>query len=242
LPRNRTAIGVAVAAALVSPSVADAHVSIHPNVVPTGASTVLTLRVPNEMDDANTIAIAVKMPPGFLDVLAAPPPGWQFSTKTQKLAKPVKTDDGILTTEVSELDFTHGKIPPGQFAQFPISVAAPGKPGSVLTFKTVQTYSNGKVVRWIGTPDSDQPAPTIDITAKNGVIQDAAGGEAGPPAGITGASTTTARPTPTPTSRTVAPDSGGASKGLAIAALALGIIGTALGAAALATRRRRAVA
>jgi uncharacterized protein YcnI len=236
-------MGAALAVGLALPAAADAHVSIHPNVVPSGAPTVLTLRVPNEMDNANTTRIAVKMPPGFLDVSASPPPGWSFSTKTRKLAKPVKTDDGTLTTEVSEVDFTGGKLPPGQFAQFPMSVAVPGKPGSVLTFKTVQTYSNGQTVRWIGTPDSDQPAPTIDITAKDGVIQDVAGGEAGPPAGLSGASTGAQKPASAPAARVVVHKSGGgAGKGLAIAALLLGIIGTVLGGAALLRRRRAAVA
>jgi uncharacterized protein len=113
----------------------------------------------------------------------------------------------------------------------------------VLTFKTVQTYSNGQTVRWIGPPDADQPAPTIDITAKNGVIQDVAGGEAGPPAGLTGASTGAQRPaTSAPAATKVVEKGGGASKGLAIAALVLGIVGTVLGGAALLRRRRTAVA
>jgi uncharacterized protein YcnI len=240
LTRHRLAAGAAAAAVLALPASADAHVSIHPNVVPAGAFTKLSLRVPNETDNAMTTRVAVQMPPGFIDVSAAPPPGWHFSTKTRKLAKPVKTDEGTVTTEIAEIDFTGGKLPPGQFVELPISVAIPGKAGDVLTFKTVQTYSNRHVARWIGPPDADQPAPTIDVSAKNGVIEDVAGGEAGPPAGVTATPTASRGPAPAPATKIVEKSSG-ASKGVAIAALVLGIIGTLLGAAALARGRRAPV-
>ena len=156
---------------------------MHPNAVPAGANATLDIRVPNEMDNAKTTKLQVQFPPGFIGVSTQPPPGWTSKVQTSKLAKPVQTDDGPIDTQVSEVDWTAGSgagIPPGQFANFPISVALPGRPGQTLTFKTVQTYSNGQVVRWIGAPDSDQPAPTIDVTAKGGVLQDVAGGEAGP--------------------------------------------------------------
>ena len=51
-------------------------------------------------------------------------------------------------------------IAPGQFQDFPLSVQIPGKAGDTLTFKALQTYSDGEVVRWIGAPDADKPAPT----------------------------------------------------------------------------------
>ena len=41
----------------------------------------------------------------------------------------------------------------------------PGKAGDALTFKAVQTYSAGEVVRWIGPEGSDNPAPKVTLTA-----------------------------------------------------------------------------
>ena len=231
----RRTLVLAATAALVAPAAAQAHISIHPNAVPQGAFATLTFRVPNETDNANTTKLAIQMPPGFTDVSAAPPPGWSFSLKTQKLATPIKTADGTVTSEVSEIDFSGGKLPPGQFGQFPISVVIPGTPGSVLTFKTVQTYSNGQVDSWIGSPTSAQPAPTIDVTAKGGVLQDVAGGEAGPPASLP-AATTGVRATSVNATKVVKTTSG-ASKALGIAALALAILGVILGAVALLRRR-----
>ena len=44
----------------------------------------------------------------------------------------------------------------------------PNEPGKALTFKALQTYSNGEVVRWIGPPDADEPAPQVTLTASRG--------------------------------------------------------------------------
>lgn len=229
----------ALAAALLVPTAAGAHVSVHPNAVPAGANATLDIRVPNEMDNATTTKLQVQFPPGFIGVSTQPPPGWTSKVQTSKLAKPVQTDDGPIDTQVSEVDWSAGSgagIPAGQFANFPISVALPGRPGQTLTFKTVQTYSNGKVARWIGAPGSDRPAPTIDVTAKGGVLQDVAGGEAGPKPLPAAASAGSKSATPA-TTRTVV-DKQSSNNTLAVIALIAGLLGLAAGAAGLAAARR----
>jgi len=230
---------VAVAAALAAPSAAAAHVSVHPNAVPAGANATLDVRVPNETDNATTTKIQVKFPPGFIGVSTEPPPGWTAKVLTSKLAKPVQTDDGPVDTQVSEVDWTAragAGIKPGEFANFPISVALPGKAGDVLTFKTVQTYSNGQVARWIGAPDADQPAPTIDVTPKGGVIQDVAGGEAGP--GALPAAGSTASTTAAPAATRTVVEKRSSDDTLAIVALIVGLLGLGVGAAGLVAARR----
>ena len=237
---KRIAITMAAFAALIAPTAASAHVSVHPNAVPAGANATLDIRVPNEMDNAKTTKLQVQFPPGFIGVSTQPPPGWTSKVQTSKLAKPVQTDDGPIDTQVSEVDWTAGSgagIPPGQFANFPISVALPGRPGQTLTFKTVQTYSNGQVARWIGAPDSDQPAPTIDVTAKGGVLQDVAGGEAGP--GPLPAATSTGSKTSTPAATRTVVEKQSRDKTLAIIALIVGLLGLAAGGAGLVVARPR---
>jgi uncharacterized protein YcnI len=230
---RRIAIGLVAGTALMVPAAAGAHVSLHPNAVPAGANATLDIRVPNEMDNAKSTKLQVKFPSGFIGVSTEPPPGWTSKVLTSKLAKPVQTDDGPIDTQVSEVEWTARSgagIPPGQFANFPISVALPGRAGQVLTFKTLQTYSNGKVVRWIGAPDSDSPAPTIDVTAKGGVLQDVAGGEAGPGALPKAASQSA-------TTRTVV-EKTSTSNTLAVIALIVGALGLAAGAAGYAGAQR----
>ena len=90
-----------------------------------------------------------------------------------------------MTEEVSEASFIADKgkgTLPGYIENFPVAFSVTGKRGDTLTFKTVQTYSNGQVVRWIGTPDLEQPAPTVNVGPKDGATYDLAG-DAGPPAG-----------------------------------------------------------
>ena len=40
----------------------------------------------------------------------------------------------------------------------------PAKKGTVLVFPSVQRYSTGETVRWIGGPDADEPAPRVRVT------------------------------------------------------------------------------
>ncbi len=110
-----------------------------------------------------------------------------------------------------------GKVQNGQFINFPLSLAIPADAaGKALEFRTVQTYSNGQVVHWIDPSlTAEHPSPRINVTAKGGVVQEVAGAEAGPEAGATG----TGSPAPAPATTSTGQSTGGASKGLGIAAL-----------------------
>jgi uncharacterized protein len=230
---RRILLAVLAAFALLVPAAAQAHVSLHPNEVPSGSFATLDIRVPNEMESANTDKLAVRVPPGFLDISTEYMPGWTSKVLTSKLAKPVQTDDGEVTEQVREIVWTgdgkQGVIPPGQFLDFPISTEIPGKEGEELTFKALQYYDNGEVVRWIGSPDSEEPAPQIDVTAPGGVLQDVAGSETAPPSVAASSAGGGAKSS-----------SDGASKGLGIAALLLGALGLLAGGTALLRSRRAA--
>jgi len=51
-----------------------------------------------------------------------------------------------------------------------------GAPATVLTFKALQTYSSGEVVRWIGSPSSETPAPQVALADKDAPAHDVLGG------------------------------------------------------------------
>ena len=102
--------------------------------------------------------------------------------------------------------------------------------GNMLTFKVLQTYSNGQTTRWIEPANSEEhPAPTVNVTAKGGALQDVAGTEAGP-----GPAKTAAAAAPAKTASTTK----GASKGLGIAALIVGIVALLVALAGVALVRR----
>jgi periplasmic copper chaperone A len=219
--RSYILAAVVVAAVLPLAQVAAAHVTLQPPEAPAGGFTRLDVRVPNETDNADTTKVVVQFPPGFLSVSYEPVPGWNAEVAMRKLDKPVEQFGEQVTEEVDTITFSGGEIPPGQFQDFGLSVAVPdGKPGSMLTFKAIQTYNDGEVRRWIGPPDSESPAPQVALTA-------AEEEEASAPAAQQ----------PAAPAASEEDDDG---NGLAIAALVVGAAGLVAGLAALLMGRRRA--
>src|ERR1700730_2364000 len=227
---------------LFAPALARAHISLHPNTIPAGAFVTLDVRVPGEQAGAYAYKVDMLIPPGFTAINTQNVPGWSVKEIIRKLATPIQTDNGPVSEEVAQIIWTGdrsqlGRLENGQFIQFPLSIAMPTNiAGQTVAFKTVQYYSNGKAIHWIGVPSSEYPAPTINATAKGGVIEDVAGGEAGPTAGMTPAGQSSLASAPA--SSGVVKSSGGASEGLGIAALILGALGLLAGIAGLATARR----
>jgi uncharacterized protein YcnI len=213
----------ALAAVLALATTAAAHVTLQPEEAPAGGFTRLDVRVPNERDNATTTKVDVRFPPGFLFVSTEPVPGWDAKVTMRKLDKPVEQFGEQITEEVGRVTFTGdgetGVIRPGEFQDFGLSVGVPDKAGSTLSFPSLQTYSNGEVVRWIGPPDSEEPAPQVKLTAaeaEGGASEPAA--QQQPPADG---------------------DDDGGSDTLAIIALIVGIAGLAAGLAALLRGRGR---
>jgi uncharacterized protein YcnI len=163
-------IGGVVAAAA---SPAWAHVEIDPGSEPKGSTVAFAFRVPDEEDNASTVRLDVQFPVDhpIANVLVQQKPGWTFTTQTQKLAKPIKTADGTFTNAVTEISWVSagGQIGPGAYDLFPVFGGPLPTNATALTFKVVQTYSNGDVVRWIelpakGAPTPDHPAPVLLLT------------------------------------------------------------------------------
>jgi uncharacterized protein YcnI len=183
------------ASALVLAPVAGAHVEISPDKVPVDSDALLTIQVPNERN-VPTVKLEIKLPAGLSEVTVQAKPGWTSSNK-----------NGVVT-------WSGGKIGPGQFDEFGLVTHVPNTPGKEFVFPALQTYADGKVVRWIGTSTSDTPAPRITLVAAS--------------------TTTTTTPAATATS-----DSGSdrdkVALGFGIAGLAAGLL--ALGVALLRSRR-----
>src|SRR4051794_37135251 len=189
MKRRIAAFAAGVAGVLAVPAAGGAPATVQPASAAAGAETVLAVHVPNERDDASTAKVDVKLPPGFVSASWEALPGWTVRAVKQKLSKPIQTDDGPIDEQIGEIVWTatnkKAGIAPGEFRDFPLSVLIPGKAGQTLTFKALQPYSNGAVVRWIGAPGADEPAPQLKLTA-------AAGGTA------QSRPSATARPGPTP--------------------------------------------
>lgn len=168
------ALFLAAAVTLLAAAAAQAHVTVHPNALPAGGEAMLAIDVPDERSDARTVKVEVEFPAGVVSLDTEPVPGWTAKVLTRKLAKPVTTDDGSFVSEVDIVTWTatDGGIGPGHFLRFPFSAAVPDRPGAVLTFKALQTYSDGSVVRWIGPPAADEPAPQVLVTEAGTALAD----------------------------------------------------------------------
>jgi uncharacterized protein YcnI len=156
-----------------APLAASAHVRVDPDQATPGSYTTLTFRVPTESATAGTVKLVVDLPTKtpFTSVSYLPLAGWTTTVDTEKLAQPVKTDDGTITEAPIRVTWTAAsgvRIAPGQFQQFTVSAGAVPDTGSVL-LPTHQYYSDGTVVNWDQpTPASgtepEHPAPTLYIT------------------------------------------------------------------------------
>jgi uncharacterized protein YcnI len=166
----RVAVAGFATAALVVPAAAQAHVTLQPKAQTAGAYTVINLRVPNERDDASTTKLRVEFPDGIYSASYAAQAGWTIRVKKSPLATPVPTADGPITERVSSVTFTGtgkglGRIAPGQFKEFPLSLQMPNAPGTTLTFPAYQWYTGGELVKWTGAPGTATPAPTVALAA-----------------------------------------------------------------------------
>jgi len=136
-----------------------AHVEIERE-GPVSSAGVVTAKlvVPNEKDDAGTVAIELVFPasPKLTKVEAEAVDGWTATV--------TKASDGA----VESVTWTGGPVTGDESAELPISVGDVPDDVDAVDFKAIQTYDDGDVVRWIdATPASgeepEHPAPVLLI-------------------------------------------------------------------------------
>ena len=227
--------GVAAAAIGLTALPALAHVTVSSPGATQGGFGVLTFRMPNETDNANATELKVQLPADqpLASVSVKPQPGWSYTVTRAKLSQPITDDDGNQVTDypsVVDWKATTGGIKPGEYNEFQLSVGPLPKADS-MTFKALQTYSNGETVSWIEEPaagssdEPEHPAPTLKLASASDT-------------GATAPTTNTAAPASTSGDE--------AGSGSVTGAYVIGGIGLVAGLAALGVavsgRRRRTAA
>lgn len=211
-----------------------AHVTINPGTAEKGGWTKIAFRVPNERDDASTTKLEVQFPTDnplpFVSI--RPIPGWDVKLTQGKLPKPVVSDDGDKVTEsVLKIVWSGGKIKPGQFQEFEVSVGPLPKKVDQLVFPTIQTYSGGEVVKWTDSPKSDgsepeHPAPALSLVAAS--EDEASGSGHAMPSAVPSASAISEKKNE---SQGMADGSDGMARLLGVAGIVVGLGGAAVGVA-----------
>ena len=125
-----------------------AHVEVSPSQVPAGATETFTIEVPTEKEIPTT-EVRLELPEGFEATGAEAPDGWQGEVRG------------------NDLVWTGGEIPVANSEEFSFEATAPDEAGN-FSLATIQTYEDGSVAEWAGAPDSEEPAPAVEVTSNGG--------------------------------------------------------------------------
>jgi uncharacterized protein YcnI len=228
--------GAAGTAVLLAAVPAFAHVSVQPGTAAKDSYSTVSFKVPNEDDSASTIKVEVNLPTDhpIASVATQPVAGWTVKVTKSKLTTPLKTDDGTVNEAVTKITWSGGQIKAGEFQQFPVSLGPLPADADQLVFKTLQTYDNKQVVRWIeeqqaGQAEPEHPAPTLELTA-------AASDSHGHSTSATSAASASASPVSDHTETAATDNTDSTARILGILGIVIGILGVGFG--VLAGRRR----
>lgn len=215
LPRTlRRAVLTAAAATTLVALPAEAHVQVRPAEAAPGDPVLWTVIVPNERDEVTT-RVELAIPEGVLPFAYEPLPGW-----TRRVTKnPDQSTRSVVWT---------GRLQPEEVLTTQFLATTPEAEGPI-SWRAIQTYADGQKVRWIGGPDTEEPAAVTEISAS--APRQNAGGEG-------------AQAAPDGAGADAEPAANGESDGddgdgLAIAALIVGGLGLIVGVSALVAARRR---
>ena len=170
--RGLTVFFATVFALLLGASAAFAHVTVSsPNAVRGGNATVI-LKVPTESATASTTGVKLQLPVDtpFSSVTVKPKVGWIYTVTKTKLDSPIKAGHNEVSEVVTEIAWTAtgAGIKPGEFDTFDLSVGPLPEDKDSVTFKAIQTYSDGTTANWVeessGSTEPEHPAPTLALT------------------------------------------------------------------------------
>jgi len=148
-----------------------AHVTLETAESPAGGFYKAVLRVPHGCAGSPTVGLRVQIPEGVIEARPMPKPGWTITMKVKPLDPPY-VDDGLkITTAVSEIDWSGGKLPDDYYDEFVFRARLPSRPGTMLYFPVIQICASGEE-HWIQIPaegktadDYDNPAPGVKLTS-----------------------------------------------------------------------------
>jgi uncharacterized protein YcnI len=194
------------------------HVEVKPKRVSAGETTTLRIGIENESANARTVKVDIRMTAGFEQVEPKPAKGWRFKLR--------RAGAQITRMTITATSAAAGISRGGTIRTFAFRAKVPDRAGTI-SFKTLQTYDNGDVVRWIGPPGTAEPAATLKVEA------------AAQPSNESG-QTTTAPESASPASPDDSSSDDGGLSGAAIVAIVVGglvVLGGTF--AALRSRERR---
>ena len=194
---------------------AAAHIDVRPTTAAPDDAVLFEVLVPNERGE-RTVEVELAVPTGVIPFSYEETPGWRRSLT-------LKRDQSIRSI------VWRGRLRSDGFARFGFLASTPPREGEIQ-WKAIQTYEDGRKVRWIEPPDGESPAAVTTISERF-PRQDAGGEAAG---GAEAESGQPPRDEESQTTESSGDGSDGTARWLAAAALA-----AALASLAIAIVRRR---
>ena len=139
---------------------AAAHVQVRPALVAPGDPVLFEVIVPGERD-AKTIEVTLQVPKDVLPFSFQDPPGWE------------RTNEEAADGSIAAIRWRGEQAEDG-FSRFAFLASTPEQEGEIQ-WKALQTYDDGHISRWIGAPDSENPAAVTTVSAS--AARQNAGGE-----------------------------------------------------------------
>jgi uncharacterized protein YcnI len=140
--------GVCCAIAATAPQ-ALGHAVVQPGAARPAEQQIYTLTVPSERD-SDVISVSLQVPDAIDSLLVEEKPGWNVRLER----------DG---DRVAVVRWSGGRIPPDQYDTFRFIARNPVQADTTLEWKVIQRYTDA-IDRWIGPPDSEQPAARTTIS------------------------------------------------------------------------------
>lgn len=225
--RSQFLAGTSIAALAIALGAAPAfaHAEITPDTAAAGSEQAFTLSVENESSTASTVQVALYFPDGQeIPVLAVPDVGdWTGAPQGGPGGGP-----GALGDPAPGITWQRASGSPTDDPELTFTLRLPSRAGSIQ-MSVLQTYSDGRVDRWIepwpaGQPEPERPGPRVTLTAATSSTSGAAP-----------SSTTTAPATTT----TAAPASDSTSSNRVLVIGVAVAVGAVVGFAIALRRRRR---
>jgi uncharacterized protein YcnI len=152
-----------------------AHVDITPAEVPADSHQNLSFGIEHGCGESPTVAIAIQIPEGVVEVEPVAVAGFDVSTETETYETPVDIDGETITEGVKVVTWTGGPLDAHTEQAFELSAHIAAPAGTTLEFPTVQKCQEGEL-DWIEAPLADgsepeQPAPELVVTDAAGTTE-----------------------------------------------------------------------
>jgi uncharacterized protein YcnI len=151
LIRSLVAAVAVVLAVAAGATPAAAHVQVLPTTAAPDDAVRWEVLVPNERE-SGTVALELAIPAGVIPFSYGDTPGWRRTL--------TENEDGSVRSIV-----WRGRLRPDGFASFFFLASTPAREGAIA-WKSIQTYADGKKVRWIAPPDGEEPAAVTTVSKR----------------------------------------------------------------------------